>query len=331
MSRSTKSNIRPTARVLTSAHVMTPEQQARRWERYERQIGIPGLAEIGRYRYANAYEGLRLRSHPAGLEICFLARGQQTYRVNNEIYRLRGGDQYLVFPGEPHDSAGMPEEKGVLYWVFIRLKAPRQPLFFLDPAASRALRQALLTLPSRHFAAEPGTHDLLEEIFHAIDRAKSKLDRIGAATLVLRYLFSTLRASHRNQRATPSPRIQRALTHIAENTGELPSVPQLARLVRLSPSRFKARFREEVGLPPREHVLRHRLALAQTRLSRPGATVTAVAHELGFSSSQYFATVFRRFTGSSPRIFAQRETLGSQTAPGEISSSVKPTRARNSK
>jgi AraC-like DNA-binding protein len=288
---------------------MTPEQQARRLERFEREIGIPGVVEIGRYRYANAYEGLRLRSHPDGLEICFLARGQQTYRVNNEIYRLRGGDQYLVFPGEPHDSAGMPEEKGVLYWLFLRLRSARRPILFLDPATSRALRQALLKLPSRHFAAEPGTRDLLEEIFASIERARSRLDRLHTAALVLRYLFATLRASHRNHQATPSPRIQRSLAHIAETTGELPSVPQLARLVRLSPSRFKARFREEVGLPPREHVLRHKLAVAQARLRTPAATVTAVAHELGFSSSQYFATVFRRFTGRTPTEY-QAEVRG---------------------
>ncbi len=279
---------------------MTPEQQARRFERFERQLGIPGLFEIGRYRYANAYEGLRLRTHPNGLEICFLARGQQTYRVNNRIYRLRGGDQYLVFPREPHDSAGMPEEKGVLYWIFLKLNPAPRSLLFLDAAASRALRSALLALPSRHFAAEPGTRDLLEEIFAALEHRGSKLERLGTAALVLRYLFSTLRASHRNRRAAPSPRIQRSLAHIAAQVGELPTVPQLARLVRLSPSRFKARFREEVGLPPREHVLRQKLAVAQTWLRRPGATVTGVAHGLGFSSSQYFATVFRRFTGLTP-------------------------------
>ena len=185
MSRSTKSNIRAVAKTLTSEHVMTPEQQARRLERFEPEIGIPGVVEIGRYRYANAYGRLRLRSHPDGLEICFLARGQQTYRVNNRIYRLRGGDQYLVFPGEPHDSAGMPEEKGVLYWLFLRLNPSRRPLLFLDGPASQALRQALLTLPSRHFAAEPGAQDLLEQIFHSIELARTKLDRLRTASLIL--------------------------------------------------------------------------------------------------------------------------------------------------
>jgi len=286
---------------------MPPEQKARRLELFEDVIAIPGVVEIGRYRYAAAYEGLRLCAHPDGLEICFLARGQQTYRVNGRVYRLRGGDQYLVFPGEPHDSAGMPEEKGVLYWMFIRLRPDAGPILFLDADATAALRTALLALRSRHFTAAPGTRELLEEIIAAIRAARSPLDRIGAAALILRYLFATLRASQRNRRTAPSPRMQRCLDYVERHPAEALSVPQLARLVRLSPSRFKVRFREEVGLPPREYVLRHKLAVAQARLREPGAAVTAIAHELGFSSSQYFATVFRRFAGLSPSDFQSRQ------------------------
>ncbi len=307
MWRSTKSNIRTVARgPVVVEPVMPPEQLARRRECREAEIGVPGVVELGRYRYASAYEGLQPRAHPDGLEICFLARGNQTYRVGGRVYRLRGGDQYLVFPGELHDSADMPEEKGVLYWMFLRLHPAGRPLLFLEPAAARALREALLALPSRHFAAEPSTYRLFDQLFEAIERARTPLDRLGIASLVLRFLFATIRASHHNRRATPSPRIQRSLAHIAAQTAELPSVPQLARLVRLSPSRFKARFRQEVGLPPREHVLRHKLGVAQARLREPGATVTAVAHELGFSSSQYFATVFRRFTGQTPSQFQRQ-------------------------
>ena len=198
----------------------------------------------------------------------------------------------------------------MLYWLFIRLKPARRPLLFLAAPASRALRQALLTLPSRHFTAAAGTRDLLEDIFASIGPARTRLDRLATAALVLRYLLATVHASRRNQRATPSPRIQRSLAHIAGKAGELPTVPELARLVRLSPSRFKARFREEVGLPPREQVLRHKLAVAQDRLRAPAATVTAVAHELGFSSSQYFATVFRRFTGLTPTQFQRQRRDG---------------------
>jgi AraC-like DNA-binding protein len=123
---------------------------------------------------------------------------------------------------------------------------------------------------------------------------------VAIAALVLRYIFSLLAASARNHRAAPSPRIQRCLDYVAEHPDEPLNVPHLARHVGLSPSRFKARFRAEMGLPPREYVLRQKIQTAEAALKRPRTSVTDVAHALGFSSSQYFATVFRRFTGASP-------------------------------
>ncbi len=287
---------------LDDEHIMLPEQLARRFECAEAEIGIPGVVEVGRYRYATAYERMRKQSHPDGLEICFLSRGFQTYRVNDAIYRLRGGDAYLVFPGEVHDSGGMPEEKGELYWLFVRLQPAGQPLLFLNAEAAAELRRSLLDLPSRHFAAEEGTRERLETVVAGLQRgeARGPLDRLALAGEIQAFLLATIRGSHGNRRAAPSPRIQRCVNFIETHPAERLDVPQLAALVQLSPSRFKTRFRTEVGLPPREFVLRHKLAVAEAMLAKAGARVTDVAHALGFASSQYFATVFRRFYGRSP-------------------------------
>jgi hypothetical protein len=43
-----------------------------------------------------------------------------------------------------------------------------------------------------------------------------------------------------------------------------------------------------------------RIAVAEKRLALRRDSVTEIALELGFSSSQYFATVFKRFTGMTP-------------------------------
>ena len=55
------------------------------------------------------------------------------------------------------------------------------------------------------------------------------------------------------------------------------------------------------GSSPKDYWLRMRVECAARRLRKsPGLTVTDVAYEFGFSSSQYFATVFRRYLGVSP-------------------------------
>jgi AraC-like DNA-binding protein len=62
-----------------------------------------------------------------------------------------------------------------------------------------------------------------------------------------------------------------------------------------------------VLLPPEnllqaaEFALRLRIEEARRRLAAGGATVTGVALDLGFSSSQYFASSFKRLTRMTPR------------------------------
>jgi AraC-like DNA-binding protein len=69
-------------------------------------------------------------------------------------------------------------------------------------------------------------------------------------------------------------------------------------VARLSESRFKSRFKAEIGVPPAEYWLRQKIERATEMLKT--RRVTEVAHELGFSSSQYFATAFKRYTLMNP-------------------------------
>jgi AraC-like DNA-binding protein len=81
-------------------------------------------------------------------------------------------------------------------------------------------------------------------------------------------------------------------------------VPRLAEVARLSQSRCKIRFRQETGVPPAEYWLRKKIEKAADLLRT--RSVTEVAYALGFSSSQYFATAFRRYTLASPSQFRDR-------------------------
>jgi AraC-like DNA-binding protein len=78
-------------------------------------------------------------------------------------------------------------------------------------------------------------------------------------------------------------------------------LPALAAKAGLSLPRFKASFKEQFGVPPGEYVLRARVAEAVRRLRTTPQPVTRIAFDLGFSSSQYFATVVKRYAGRTPR------------------------------
>lgn len=96
-----------------------------------------------------------------------------------------------------------------------------------------------------------------------------------------------------------------AASYAAAQLEEPLSLDDLADKAGLSLSRFKARFREETGETPRSYINRLKIQQAQAFL-RQGDSITAVSQRLGFSTPNYFATVFRRFTAMSPVEYARR-------------------------
>jgi AraC-like DNA-binding protein len=90
------------------------------------------------------------------------------------------------------------------------------------------------------------------------------------------------------------------------------ALESMAEQCGLGRSRFTHYCYELTNMPPLEYLNRCRIERACRLLStHHEKTVTDVAFECRFSSSQYFATVFRRQVGIAPNLFRKR---GSATA-----------------
>jgi AraC-like DNA-binding protein len=77
---------------------------------------------------------------------------------------------------------------------------------------------------------------------------------------------------------------------------------------------FHEKFLKEVRLTPAEYLTRLRMKKAKQLLKISKKSITEIAFDLGFSSSQYFATVFKKVTGITPRFYRKQvapEDLGS--------------------
>jgi AraC-like DNA-binding protein len=95
------------------------------------------------------------------------------------------------------------------------------------------------------------------------------------------------------------------------------SLADLAREAGLSPSRFKTKFKAQMGIAPHEFILRCKMDAAKGLLASEGRSVTDTAMHLGFSSSQYFATVFKRFTQQTPIEFCTKGPI-TPLRPGRV-------------
>ena len=263
-------------------------------------IGLPEVPLLGVHDEKYARQGLAPHVHPGLMEICYLTRGERVYHVNRQDYPFRGNEVFVTYPDELHGSGRHPHGKGLLYWMQVRL--PKRPAPFLALSARDAwpLVRQLRHLPRRRFLGDRRLKTLYEEIMDLFLHGKPDFQRIEIATRLTQWLMLVSRCAQREASRRVTPDIRRVCDHVESNLGHPANIHELAALAALSESRFKVKFKEQTGLPPAEYVVRRKVEKAREWLGQ-GRSVTDVAFDLGFSSSQYFATVFKRITNQRPR------------------------------
>jgi len=264
------------------------------------RVGLPDIPLLGMHNPRRAQAGLQMHVHPGRMEICYLVRGEQIYRVGGRDYPIKGNEIFWTHPDEKHGSGRNIHGKGLLYWMHVRLPRRPQPFLALQAREAWPLAQQLRALPQRSFRGVKRLQVLFEDAWRLYYQPEGPLARLQLAGRLTEWLLlvATLARKRSLSEQTDDIAVVRAL--VDEHPSEAFSVDQMAEHVHLSTSRFKAKFKEQVGMPPHEYLLRSKIRCAERMLKAGGRSITAVAYELGFSSSQCFATVFKRFTNLRP-------------------------------
>ena len=112
--------------------------------------------------------------------------------------------------------------------------------------------------------------------------------------------------------------------YIESHISEKIDTATLAKIVGYSTSYFRELLQQLVNMSPNKYVLHCRFTKACELLQNTDMSIIAIAIELGFSSSQYFSTVFKELTSMTPidfRTFYQN-AMNSKTCPLENSKVV---------
>ncbi|NLG26125.1 MAG: AraC family transcriptional regulator [Clostridiales bacterium] len=259
--------------------------------------GVSGFRELCSVSRDGATPPLMPHIHPDAIEICFLYRGEQDYSVGDECFHMRGLDLFMTYPNEVHGSGGAPEEKSVLYWMIVDTVNRTDRFLGFEGGEAAWLAGQLNRIPCRLFRGNVRVRTLWEEMYRLYDRPHP-LRTLLLRCCALQLLNEVLCCSRAAARTTTAD-IRTVLDFVDEHINEWMPVGRLSEVCGLSETRFKQKFREQLGLPPGEYVMREKIRRAEA-LIRGGELVTTVAHRLGFSSSQYMASVFRKYRGISP-------------------------------
>lgn len=94
--------------------------------------------------------------------------------------------------------------------------------------------------------------------------------------------------------------IKQIVSYIGNHLSEELSVTILADLFHTNSSHLARKFKKETGYTISEYVNNQKIEAAKILLQRKELSVSQIAENLGYNSSSYFSTVFKKVTGTAP-------------------------------
>ena len=247
-----------------------------------------------------------LHVHPGCIEIVYCRRGVFFFETPDHDYPFLPETVFTSRDDEPHRLNINPKGHFV-YRVLVEMPKAGKGFPGLSRDESRWLAHSLTALP-RHFRVPDESVCLaFARMFAAWDL---KDEAVGRRAFELRnasysLLLAVVVAAEKGLDVSVNPRVMKLVKEMEVNpVGDFRS-EVMCRDSGLSLRNFNRAFQLAAGIPPQAYLRACKIRRAQ-KLLDGGQSVTDVALELGFSSSQYFATVFGMETGMSPTQWRNR-------------------------
>jgi AraC-like DNA-binding protein len=255
-----------------------------------------GLCHAGE-QWAPARWLIRRHTHPVW-EIYLQMHGLSRWRADGQFFSLQPGHLFAVGPGVVHQMADRPAGNHHFYFAAIDLGVVLQRHAGL--AARWQNVPSVLHRGQAHTLAGPFA-DLTRELTSRYELADQ-----GLALAVDRVVLEVTRLLV-PQNPLPLNGIHPAVLRVRElldrDYARNWSLRELAEDVGLAATYLAALFTAEVGMPPHRYLTERRIEQAGRLLRTSELPITAIGVDVGFSSGQHFARVFRQVTGRTPSTY----------------------------
>ncbi len=261
---------------------------------YEQQF----LFRIGHVRLLEADRPMSLHDHGAMEEFVYLEKGSQNYCILGENYTVNQGEVFFTRPNEPHNTGTSLTEISALYYLILDFTAISKLNLFFSAEEAAHIRTYIEQIENRIFKASAQLPTALKRLSNCF-----AVQDLHFHTRIRNSLSEVLIALTTPYKANPCSlpaNLSKSLAYIEEHlTGTIP-VAELAALENMSLSSLHKKFAQITGLSPAEYILKRKIEKAKELLASTDMSVTDIAYQYDFSSSQYFATVFKRFCCCTP-------------------------------
>ncbi|MCL2347628.1 MAG: AraC family transcriptional regulator [Planctomycetaceae bacterium] len=287
---------------------------------------LPGLRTIGYWNAARPQNwGLDWHRNE-GIEIAFLQSGQEVFWTGASHWDIKAGDMTACGPWQLHRLGNPNIGQNTLLWFIVDSNIRR------DNQTSKWPHWIILSkedidelIPLLLYNSCPVFHlqskfvQTWEKLYRVLRDAPANDCPVSSLAILINEILYDVLTMLRKTPQKPEPfakEMTPALKMVQVFLEELATIPrqleypwtlnEMAKLCRVSPVRFSQCCHQLTNLSPIHALNRLRIQLAEEMLqSDPDISVTKIAMACGFSTSQYFATVFRKWTGKTPSEYRQ--------------------------
>jgi len=253
--------------------------------------GFPLVLTLAGVSYCDGSYLIRRSDNPLGV-IEYVAAGEGTLEIGDQVWHPQSGDVYIVPPYTTHRYYSNKSNPWVKYWFNLRGELLIAMLHQFNLAGGGVVSGF----------SHPGLFlDNLAKLHQTPAQEVPRLT-VGIAGEILSQC-----AVLQHQYGKLSP-VETALKDYLDNHLRLPTpeLAELGRKVDLSAARVLQVFKKRFGISPVQYLLGRKMELAADLLRQSALSVKEIAGQLGFADQYYFSAMFKRKLGVSPQHYRER-------------------------
>lgn len=249
-----------------------------------------------------------------GIEIHFLESGHMPFRLKDTELSLQANDMTITRPWQSHQVGNPTVGIGKMYWLILDVGVRKPHMDWDWPdwiiLSDTDLVRLTLFLRQNEQACWKGNKriracfqrlgELIDTDVEGSNSSKLRF-RVNELFILILDLFDQ-GSVKLNPHLTDSHRsVDLFINELSETLQDPWTTEEMAKASGLGVTRFTYIFKQITNQTPMQYLNRIRLDLAKEILiSQPNKSIADISFSCGFSSSQYFATSFKKYFHTTP-------------------------------
>ena len=271
---------------------------------------FPHIIELGIVKNSSIRLNAFPKSSSDGIKIFAVLDGKFEWCINDGQYSLFPGDVAFILPKQEFGSSNSVLEIGSFSWLHLNIQRNGSNEILMGAWSSLSETESLAISKILLINASPLLSKFNEgaKILKSIQNELSSQE-VGYHARVNHQIdeLFILMSRQLTRQSNPGRDFPRTFMNLEQalrqDLSHQWTVEEMAALVGLGTTLFNEKVKSYSGFSPINYLINIRISEAIKLLKRPDISLTDIALDTGFYSSQHFSTTFKKLTGYTPSEF----------------------------